>query len=86
MATSHEVPRESESEPECPDPRTSRSPRARRAQVVEKCLDAGLVPFVIKLLTGGSLEGAAEGPAVKGHGVRLLKKMAGVFFIPAGEV
>ena len=67
---------ESESEPECLGPRTSRCPRARRAQVVEKCLDAGLVPFVIKLLTGGSLEGTAEGPAVKGHGVRLLKKMA----------
>ena len=67
---------ESESEPECLGPRTSRCPRARRAQVVEKCLDAGLVPFVIKLLTRGSLEGTAEGPAVKGHGVRLLKKMA----------
>ena len=48
---------------------------AAAAEIVEKAHEAGLVPFVLGLLSGG-LEQCDDPSAVKAHAVKLLKTLA----------
>jgi len=48
---------------------------ASATEIVEKCLEASLVPFVLSLLAGGA-EKCDDPSTVKAHGVSLLKTLA----------
>ena len=48
---------------------------ASAAEIVEKCYECRLVPFVLGLLSGG-LEQCDDPSAVKAHAVKLLKTLA----------